>query len=145
MAICTRLVTSSLVNRRDTCALTVASLMNSEAATSALEAPDPIAAATSRSRSVSAASRWAAARRRSDAWASPKWESRVRVTDGEMIASPEATSADGVDDLGGRGVLDQESAGAGAQRAHHLLVGLERGQHDHLRRRRRGGAARRSR
>jgi len=46
MAICTRLATSSLVNRRDTCALTVASLRNSEAPTCALEAPDPIATAT---------------------------------------------------------------------------------------------------
>ena len=46
MAICTRLVTSSLVNRRDTCAFTVASLKNSEAPTCALEAPDPIATAT---------------------------------------------------------------------------------------------------
>src|SRR5664279_2309309 len=44
--ICTRLVTSSLVNNRDTCALTVASLRNSAAPTSALEAPDPIATAT---------------------------------------------------------------------------------------------------
>jgi len=44
--ICTRLVTSRLVNSRDTCALTVASLRNSAAPTSALEAPDPIATAT---------------------------------------------------------------------------------------------------
>ena len=55
---CTRFVTASLVRRRETCALTVASLMNSEAAISALDAPDPTALATSRSRSVSDAMRW---------------------------------------------------------------------------------------
>src|SRR5205807_5284460 len=43
MAMCTRLVTSSLVRSRETCALTVASLMNRDAATSALEAPDATA------------------------------------------------------------------------------------------------------
>jgi hypothetical protein len=37
----TRFATSSFVNRRQTCALTVASLMKSDAATS-VEAPDPI-------------------------------------------------------------------------------------------------------
>lgn len=60
IAMCTRLATSSLVNSRDTWALTVASLMKSDAATSALDAPDPTATATSRSRSVSVASRCAA-------------------------------------------------------------------------------------
>src|SRR4051812_42106696 len=53
IAICTRFATASLVRRRETCALTVASLMNRDAATSALDAPDPTAVATSRSRSVS--------------------------------------------------------------------------------------------
>jgi hypothetical protein len=38
--ICTRLAPSSLVKRRDTCALTVAPLINKAAATSAFEAPD---------------------------------------------------------------------------------------------------------
>ena len=46
MAICTRLATSSLVNRRETCALTVASLRNSEVPTCALEAPEATATAT---------------------------------------------------------------------------------------------------
>jgi hypothetical protein len=50
----------------------------------------PIATATSRSRSVRIPSRRTATRRRSDAWAWPKWESSLRVTDGETIASPEA-------------------------------------------------------
>src|SRR3954453_19342715 len=84
MAICTRLATASLVKSRDTWALTVASLMYREVATSALEAPDSTAAATSRSRSVSVPSRWAASRRRSAAGPPPKWVSSVRVTDGEM-------------------------------------------------------------
>ena len=65
IAMCTRFVTASLVRRRETCALTVASLMNRDAATSALDAPDPTAVATSRSRSVSDVRRWAAKRRRS--------------------------------------------------------------------------------
>src|SRR4051794_17247748 len=47
IAICTRLLTSSLAMRRETCALTVASLMKSEAAISAFEAPSPSAVATS--------------------------------------------------------------------------------------------------
>src|SRR5258705_9067484 len=66
--------------------------MSSAVATSAFEAPDPITVATSRSRSVSAPSRCAAALRRSDAWASPKCEISVRVTDGEMMATPDATT-----------------------------------------------------
>ncbi len=91
MAICTRLATASFVNSRDTCALTVASLIYNEVATSAFDAPDPTAAATSRSRSVRVLSRCAAARRRSEASASPKWDSSVRVTEGETTASPAAT------------------------------------------------------
>ena len=39
-----------------------------------------------------------------------------------------------MDDLRGRGVLQQESVGAGPQRAHDMLVGLECGQDDHVRR-----------
>lgn len=42
---CTRFVTPCLVRRRETCALTVASLINSDAATSAFDAPDATAAA----------------------------------------------------------------------------------------------------
>ena len=84
MAICTRLATASLVSRRDTCAFTVASLMNSDAAISALDAPEPTAVATSRSRSVSDARRSAAARRRSACSSLPRWASNVRVTDGAV-------------------------------------------------------------
>ncbi len=53
IAIWTRFVMSSLVSSRETCALTVASLMNSRPAISAFDAPDATASATSRSRSVS--------------------------------------------------------------------------------------------
>ena len=55
MATCTRLLTSSLASSRETCALTVASLMNRSAAISALEEPAPTSVATWRSRSVRAA------------------------------------------------------------------------------------------
>jgi hypothetical protein len=49
-----------LGERRETCALTVASLMNSDSPTSALDAPEATSIATSRSRSVSDVRRWAA-------------------------------------------------------------------------------------
>ena len=39
---------------------------------------------------------------------------------------------DGFHDLRGRGVLEQEAAGTGAQRVQDVLVGVEGGQHDHL-------------
>ena len=40
---------------------------------------------------------------------------------------------DRIDDVGRWGVLDQESAGAGAEGGHHVLVGLEGGEHDDMR------------
>ncbi len=42
--------------------------------------------------------------------------------------------ADRLHQLVGRGVLQQEATGAGAERLHHVLVEIERGQHEHLRR-----------
>ena len=45
-----------------------------------------------------------------------RWIS-VRVTEGESIGSPAATLTDRRDDLGGRGVLEQEAVGAGRERA----------------------------
>ena len=52
----TRLFRLSLTSSRDTCAFTVATLMNSPAAISAFDLPRPSASATSRSRSLRAAS-----------------------------------------------------------------------------------------
>src|SRR3954468_11877555 len=108
--------------------------MYSDAATSALEAPVPIAVATSSSRSVSVASRWAAARWRSDASTSPKCVSRVRVTDGEMMASPEATTRTALMISSGGVSFTRKPLAPGSQGAQYLRVGLERGQHDDLRR-----------
>ena len=42
--------------------------------------------------------------------------------------------ADGAQDLGRRGVLEQEAAGAGPQRPQHVVVGVEGGEDDHVRR-----------
>ena len=94
IAICTRLATSSLENRRDTCALTIASLMNSDEASGGARMP--------------------------------RHHRSARAACGDQAHRSH--------NLLGRGVLHQEPARAGPQRAHHLLVGLERGQHDHLRR-----------
>ena len=54
-------------------------------------------------------------------------------------------AADGADDLGRRRVLEQEPAGAGAQGAQHVVVGLEGREDDHLGRPGAARAAARSR
>ena len=75
-----------------TCALTVATLMNSSAPISAFEPPRAMASATSRSRSVSRAIASRARRRRASASASATCAISCRVIVGESIASPAATS-----------------------------------------------------
>ena len=59
-----------------------------------------------------------------------------RVIDGASSASPAATTRIGVDELLGRGVLEQEAARAGPQRLVDVLVQVERRQDEHVRRRR---------
>ena len=55
---------------------------------------------------------------------------RVRVTDGASSAPPSATVRIACSRSRWRGVLEQEAAGAVAQRVEDVLVALERGQHD---------------
>ena len=54
-----------------------------------------------------------------------------RVTLGARSASPRATTRIGVEHVLGRCVLEQEPAGAGPDRGVHVVVDVERGQHDH--------------
>ena len=91
-AIWTRLPASSLASSRETCALTVATLMYSSAAMSAFDLPWPIAIATSRSRSVSRSSSSRARARRAASPSSATCSISRRVTVGDSIASPAATS-----------------------------------------------------
>jgi hypothetical protein len=92
MASCTRLAAFSLARILETCALTVASLMYSRVAMSALDLPRATSAATSRSRSVSVRSACCAAARRGAGASAPNCSMSVRVTAGESMASPAATS-----------------------------------------------------
>ena len=77
---------------RDSCALTVATLMNSSAPISAFEPPRAMASATSRSRSVSRAICVARPGAGASASASATCAISCRVIVGESIASPAATS-----------------------------------------------------
>ena len=91
IAICTRLVQSSFAKIFETCAFTVASLMNRRIPICALDSPAPTAPSTSVSRSVSwSRPGWRSCR--APGFASEKWESIRRVTVGESIASPPATT-----------------------------------------------------
>ena len=88
----TRLAAATLTSSRDTWALTVASLMNRAVPISALDRPRPTSASTSDSRSVRPASRSRAACRRSGWSSAVKWEISRRVTVGDSIDAPEATT-----------------------------------------------------
>jgi hypothetical protein len=57
------------------------------------------------------------------------------VTPGKSIPSPAWTSSIARTISGPRRVLQEKARGAGAQRAQHQLVGVERGEHDDGRRR----------
>ncbi len=56
----------------------------------------------------------------------------LRVMAGDRMGSPAATRRMAADHAVGRGVFEQVTAGSGAQSTEHQLVGVERGQHDHL-------------
>ena len=113
------------------------------AAISALLSPRPTASATSCSRSVSRGEPLPRRARcgRGRALRGACWI-RVRVTVGESIGSPAATLRIASTISAGGGVLEQEAVGAGGQRPHHVVVGVEGGQHDHPRRVGVGRAAR---
>ena len=97
---------------------------------SALEWPRPISMATSRSRSVSAVELLGGG-------GAPA----VGLVVGEMFDEgadhgrgqhrfAAGDGVDGVDDVGGCGVFEEEAAGSGAQGGEHVVVEMERGQHD---------------
>ena len=134
MATWTRLVASSLRNRCEMCALTVATLRWSCSAISALELPRPTAIATSRSRSVKHGHERERRLRSPVRASSVTWRISCVRDRRRQHRLAGLDLADGGDDLGGRRVLEQESVGAGRQRAHDVLVGVERRQHDDLRR-----------
>ena len=117
-----------------TCAFTVATLMKSSSAISALDAPRPIASATSRSRSVRRSSRVPGVRAPGGEAGVRDVADELRVTAGESIASPAATSPHGLQDVGRRRVLEQEAARARTQCAQDVVVGVERREDDDLRR-----------
>ncbi len=79
------------------------------------------------------------------------WETNAsisrRVWRGREQRLAARDDAHGLDEVGGLDVLEQEAGGAGAQRAEHVLVELEGGEHDHARARERRvvGACARSR
>ena len=121
-AICTRLSRSSFISSRETCALTVATLMYSSAAISALELPWPTATATSRSRSVSSpssATRARVARRRAVGGHVVEQPARDRRRQHRVARRDEADRAQ---DLRRRRVLDEEAGGAVAQRGEDVVV-----------------------
>ena len=115
---------------RLTCVLAVSRAQYSWPAISSLDSPSATRASTSRSRSVSAdegaGRRPAAPGRRRDSAISR------RVTPGDSRASPRGDDPDGLQQLRGLGVLDQEPARPGPDGLEHVLVELERGQDDHL-------------
>ena len=85
-AIWTRFSTSSLSSSRETCAFTVATLICSSAAISALAQPRPTASATSCSRGLSVCSRARASSRRPPSSATSAIS--LRATVGESVPSP---------------------------------------------------------
>ena len=92
-----------------------------------VQSPSATRAITSRSRSV----RWSSSAARVGSFGRVA-NSAIRrfVTLGDRSASPPADRADGPDELHRLGVLDEESAGARAQRLEDVLVELERREDD---------------
>ena len=113
--------------------MTVASAMCRAAAISALDRPRATSSRIARSRSLSAASRESSTGASGRVPATCSSSRRVAV--GATIASPDATARIAASSSSGCGVLEQEAAGAGAQRGEHVLVEVERRQDDHARRR----------
>ena len=142
MTRCTRSRAFSLVSRCPTWVLAVASLMHSRAAISELDSPVAISASTSRSRPVIPARLTAGARtgsRRRLRRGGPGLRHRAA---GELLHEPPGDARgqqgvagrddpDRVDQFGGLGALQQESAGARVQRRVHVLVQVERGQDEY--------------
>ena len=88
--------------------------------------------------SVSARSSRAAARvRRSSRSSAAKCAISRRVTDGDSIDSPAGDHPHRADELQRRGVLEQEPGGSRLEGAEHVVVEVERGEHDDRRRLRR--------
>ena len=119
----------SLTIARLTWVRTVAGLTTSAAAISSLDSPVPTQATISRSRSVSSASRGCGS-----CGAAGSGREVLDHPPGHRRRQQRAAGGDHPDraqQLGRFGVLEQEAAGPGAQRREHVLVQLERGQHDH--------------
>src|SRR3954468_203764 len=136
----------SFIRMRVTWVFTVVSPTNSSPAISAFERPRAMSRNTSSSRGVSSAIAGGGSRRAGDVRAN-SWMSR-RVADGARRASPRATrrlpaagrrgggdEADAVGELVGGDVLEEEPAGARAQRVVDVLVEVERREHEHADRR----------
>ena len=134
MATWTRLLAPVLSSTRVTWALAVATDMNNKPAISALLRPRPIASATSRSRPVNDSRRAAASSCAARTPALRMWATTVLATDGDNIVSPAATVLIAVHQVRRRRVLHQEAVGTGSQGVEHVIVGVERGQHDDVRR-----------
>ena len=118
---------------RATWVLTVVSLTTSSAAISALESPRATSLKTSSSRAVSS-SRPGGASGMAGA-TSANSSIRRRVIDGREQRLAAGDDADARGELLGRDVLEQEAAGARAQRLVDVLVEVEGGEHQHARRR----------
>ena len=128
-----RLLSCSLLIRRSTWVVTVASLSTSRCAIRALEGPLPTRRRTSVSRGVSSARcGFAAAAVR---WCREKVSISRWVMRGAIgMSPPPRDRVHRGDDAVGRGVLQQEARGTLAERRVDVLVEVERGQHDHARR-----------
>src|SRR5262249_7627260 len=113
----------SLRSRLETWLFTVASLMYRRPASSALDRPAASSRSTSVSRSVRAGSEAGVALlARGPGRVRANWPSRRRVTDGASRASPAAITLDGLGQLGGLDVLEQEPTGAGPDRGVHVVI-----------------------
>ena len=129
----TRSRAPSLASSRATCALAVAVLMTRRPAISPLDRPRPTRVRTSRSRSVTpGSSRGGSAgvgRRRRRRWPGELLDE----TAGDAGRDQRVARRDHADrgqDVLQRHVLDQEAARAGPQRGVHVIVIVERGEHD---------------